>query len=147
LKQFRTDLNLAQVYDYKGTLQDLNTLYTISNASVGDVYYIANTKQSWACHKAITAATNSTNYTEYWSNLGDYVDLSAYVTLDTTQTITGTKTFNNIHALDMNGDGPLTFPTTKNSGWGNHYISAGCGCGITAGRYGVKLVCCDQADA
>jgi hypothetical protein len=86
--ELRTDLGLAAVYFYKGTLANLNALKAITVASVGDVYFLSDTKDSWSCKQAVTAATGD-NYEAYWSNLGQNVDLSGYVTLDTEQTITG----------------------------------------------------------
>lgn len=89
---FIQDLGLSQVYNYKGTLADLNALKSITSARVGDVYFISATNDSWACKQKVTAATGD-NHTTYWNNLGSNVDLSGYVTKDTAQTITGNKTF------------------------------------------------------
>ena len=145
-KEFVQDLAISQVYNFKGALANLDALKAITSAEVGDVYFLSDTYHSWACKEKVTAATGN-SYGTFWNDLGKNVDLSGYVTLNTDQTITGSKTFNSINTLNMNGNGPLTFPTTKNSGWSNHYISAGCGCGTTAGKHGVKLICCDQNDA
>lgn len=101
--QFIQDLDLSQVYNYKGTLEDLNALKSVASARVGDVYFISATNDSWACKQKVTSATGD-NYANYWSNLGKNVDLSGYMTLDTEQTITGKKTFNNIHAATFNGN-------------------------------------------
>ena len=90
--QFIQDLKLSQVYNYKGTLADLNALKSIESARVGDVYFISATSDSWACKTEVTSATG-TNYETYWNNLGQNVNLSGYMTLDTNQTISGQKTF------------------------------------------------------
>lgn len=45
--------------------------------------------------------------------------------------------------------GPITYSTdnsTYNSNATNHYISAGAGYSVGSGRYGLKLLCCDQSD-
>ena len=76
-------MDLSQVYNYKGTLANLNALKEIASARVGDVYFLFDTSNNWACKQAVTEATNDDNYTTYWSNLGNTVDLSGYVTLDT----------------------------------------------------------------
>jgi hypothetical protein len=70
------------VYNYKGTLADLNALKSIASARVGDVYFLSDTGNSWACKQKIAEATGN-DYETYWSNLGNNVDLSGYMTLDT----------------------------------------------------------------
>lgn len=112
LPQFKTDLGLATVYYYKGTLNDINALKNISSAKIGEVYYILATSDSWACKRQITAATGD-NYETYWSNLGANVDLSGYVTLDTDQTITGLKAFTqSIHLQGVNENQFIYFEHT-----------------------------------
>jgi hypothetical protein len=86
--ELKTDLELAQVYNYKGIKENLNALKAITSANIGDVYFLSDTSNSWACKQNVTAATGD-NYETYWSNLGKNVDLSGYVTLDTEQTIIG----------------------------------------------------------
>lgn len=93
---FIQDLRLSQVYNYKGTVTWAE-LKQISSAKVGDVYFISGTDganktgQSWACTQKVTEVTGN-NYATYWQSLGNYLDLSGYVTKDTTQTISGQKT-------------------------------------------------------
>ena len=95
---FIKDLKLSQVYNYKGTITWAQLL-AVSSANVGDVYFISGADgngasgQSWACKQRVTAATTSANYSTYWQSLGASVDLSGYVTKDTSQTISGYKTF------------------------------------------------------
>lgn len=108
--EFIQDLELSQVYNYKGTLTDLNALKSIASARVGDVYFISATSNSWACKTKVTAATGD-NYETYWSNLGNSVDLSGYMTLDTTQTITGQKTFNNNLSINSTSNTNMSTPT------------------------------------
>ena len=98
VNQFRADLKLAQVYDYKDTLDTLDELKAITSAKVGDTYFITDSGESWSCKQKVTAATND-NYTAYWSNLGNAVDLSGYTTLNTNQTIDGQKTFTQVLRL------------------------------------------------
>ena len=92
-----SDLGLSTVYKYKGT-KTWAQLKALTSAEVGDVYSITdkdpdgNTNADWACYTKVTAATGD-NYANYWQSLGGKVDLSNYVTLDGTQTITGKKTF------------------------------------------------------
>lgn len=48
----------------------------------------------------------------------------------------------------MTGAGPIYFPavTDSNGTRPTHYISAGAGYSTASGKYGVKLLCCDQSD-
>jgi hypothetical protein len=48
----------------------------------------------------------------------------------------------------MTGAGPIYFPVTasNNGAASTHYISAGAGYSAASGKYGVKLLCCDQSD-
>lgn len=98
---FIQDLKLSQVYNYKGTVT-WDQLKNITFAKVGDVYFISGadgtnkTGQSWACIQPPPTETGAgNNYATYWQSLGNYVDLSGYVTKDTNQTISGYKTFSN----------------------------------------------------
>ena len=103
--ELRTDLDLATAYFYKGTLADINALKNITSANIGDVYFISETKDSWACKQVVDEPYGSGDYYEnYWSNLGKNIDLSGYMTLNTDQTITGQKTFNSIYATTFNGN-------------------------------------------
>ena len=47
---------------------------------------------------------------------------------------------------NMTGAGPIQYPTDSGNGKYNYYISAGGGYSPASGKYGVKLVCCDQVD-
>jgi hypothetical protein len=42
--------------------------------------------------------------------------------------------------------GPITYALTSGANLTNNYISAGGGYGVGSGRYGLKLLACDQAD-
>lgn len=101
--QFIQDLGLSQVYNYKGTLSSLNNLKSISPARVGDVYFISEMNDNWACKQTVIAATGD-KYTNYWQSIGNSVDLSGYVTKDKNETITGGKTFTNNIALSDSGN-------------------------------------------
>jgi hypothetical protein len=55
----------------------------------------------------------------------------------------------NLGGLSTSGGtltGPITYPTTQSAGLTSNYISAGGGYSPNTGKYGVKLICCDQAD-
>ena len=49
-------------------------------------------------------------------------------------------------ATTTNDGGYIRSGTTTNTGSGAHYLSAGGGYSKNSGRYGVKVVCCDQSD-
>lgn len=106
-RELVTDLNLAYVYNYKGELANINALKAITSAVVGDVYFLSDTGNSWACKQNVTSATGN-NYTTYWSDLGKNIDLSGYMTLNTNQTITGVKTFTNNLLLTENSSSIIT---------------------------------------
>lgn len=108
-REFITDLNLAYVYNYKGEIENIEALKAITSANIGDVYFISETSDSWACKQVVDEPYGSGDYYEtYWSNLGNNVDLSGYMTLDTNQTITGIKTFTNNLLLTENSSSIIT---------------------------------------
>lgn len=47
---------------------------------------------------------------------------------------------------NMTGAGPVQYPVVGSAGASQHFISAGGGYSANSGRYGVKLICCDQPD-
>ena len=104
---FIQDLAIAQIYNFKGNLDDLDDLQAIASASVGDVYFISDTYHSWACKAEVTSATES-NYKTYWSDLGVIANLSNYVTLDDPQEISGKKTFTSSDGLIITTSDYLT---------------------------------------
>ena len=112
---FIQDLAIAQIYNFKGNLDDLNDLRAIASASVGDVYFISDTYHSWACKEKVTSATTESNYKTYWSDLGVIVNLRNYVTLDDSQEITGKKTFSNSNGLIITASQSTTQLTIKNN--------------------------------
>lgn len=55
-----------------------------------------------------------------------------------------------VGALPLSGGtmtGPIVFPTDSGAGLTSHYISAGGGYSPNTGKYGLKLLCCDQSDS
>lgn len=109
-KEFVQDLSLSLVYNYRGTKLTLEDLKDVSSASIGDVWFVLETGDNWACYAAVTTATGA-DYETYWSNLGKNVDLSGYMTLATDQTIIGSKTFTK--AIERNYTAESTDPVLK----------------------------------
>lgn len=81
---------LAGVFHYKGSVATYGDLPATGN-EVGDVWNVLDTGKNYAWSGSS------------WDDLGGIVDLSNLVTLDTAQTITGEKTFNNNVKIGTNG--------------------------------------------
>ena len=103
-RQSLSDLKLSNVYRYMGT-KTWAQLKQIASARVGDVYSISdqdgegNLGADWACYQTVTAATGD-NYATYWASLGVKLDTRKLVTTDTTQDISGAKTFTTTLSID-----------------------------------------------
>lgn len=102
---------LAGVFHYKGSVATYSDLPASDN-EVGDVYNVIDTGKNYAWDGSV------------WDDLGGLVDLSNYVTLDSEQTITGDKTFDNEIKVS---NGTASFYITNN-GWSTNLRQQG---GIT----------------
>ena len=80
----RVEAALAGVFHYKGSVATYADLPATGN-EVGDVYNVIDTGKNYAWSGSA------------WDDLGGIVDLSNLVTLNTPQTITGTKTISNTY--------------------------------------------------
>ena len=76
---FISKLGIAKVYNYKGTLANLDALKQVASAEIGDVYNIESDNKNYACKKKVTAATGN-SYTTYWEEIGTAVQLEGYAT-------------------------------------------------------------------
>lgn len=76
----KTDISTA--YRYKGSVDTYSQLPVASQA-VGDIYNIATEDPSHGIKAGDNVAWNGT----YWDNLSGYVDLSAYLTIETASNI------------------------------------------------------------
>jgi hypothetical protein len=70
-------------------------------------------------------------------------------------TVTGTVVASDILELskflplaggNMTGAGPIQYPTDNGDNKSKYYISSGAGYSVRSGKYGVKLLVCDQSD-
>lgn len=80
----RVEAALAGVFHYKGSVATYANLPATGN-EVGDVWNVIDTGKNYAWSGSA------------WDDLGGIVDLSNLVTLNTNQTITGTKTISNTY--------------------------------------------------
>lgn len=129
--EFIKDLKLSQVYNYKGTVTWDQLKNNITSAKVGDVYFISGTDganktgQSWACIQPVEAASGN-NYASYWQSLGNYVDLSGYVTKDTDQTISGYKIFSNgLEVSKVENNGSAFYAKNDGTGYFSNDVKIG----------------------
>lgn len=74
--------------------------------------------------------------TQIPTQLSQLTDNVGYVTIAGDQTITGAKVFS----------APISKPIDSSAAATSNYISAGGGYSVNSGKYGVKLLCCDQSD-
>ena len=81
------DAKVSSVYTYKGTIADYNTLLTLTNMQVGDVYNLISTGENFSW-------TGSA-----WESLAGTIDLSAY--LEKTEAATIYETKSNVAALQV----------------------------------------------
>ena len=91
---------LVGVFHYKGSVATYGDLPSSGN-EVGDVYNVNDTGKNYAWSGSA------------WDDLGGIIDLSNLVTLDTTQTITGYKTFQSqldvINGIGVGQGGVITY--------------------------------------
>ena len=121
--QFVEDLGLSTVFIYKGTLADLTALKELSTARVGDVYFISDTSESWACKQAVEENTDVTdeNLSTYWTNLGNSVNLEGYVTTASVTNNDQTLSWGSTTIIGSVGGTELTITMPSNPDTNTHY--------------------------
>lgn len=94
---FISDLGLAAVMHYRGTVADLTQLDAIASPKIGDVYHVTDEGSEWAWFDNEDEAG--------WEELGSNIDLSAYITgiTKTTAKIGSASVGTTISADDITG--------------------------------------------
>lgn len=71
------ELGINIIYSFKGNKNPIS----VTSAAVGDVYHFNN--KDYVCHKAYTSLTlaegGENDWKKYWTNLGNYIDLSGFL--------------------------------------------------------------------
>lgn len=78
---FIAKLGIAKVYNYKGTLANLDALKTIESAAVGDVYNLIDSSKNYACIKTIDTTILEADFNTYWQEIGTAINLEGYATV------------------------------------------------------------------